>query len=207
MQKTPLSIRIIYILTSIVYYLTIITASFGIIFALGLLVGLWGDDVQLHTQMPYEAKILETGTAMYWGQEIQIELVEASGKFHFVDTPAFVARTNAIPMFAIFPLMFWIVFLFHRFIRNVSEGKIFDARNFYLLRKLSYVLTGLWFFTVVYFQILQRVIFREMSFNNIEFSLNTNWFAELLIGALFTWVLSHIFLKGLELKEENELTI
>src|SRR5210317_1200633 len=99
MQKTPLSIRIIYVLTSIVYYLTIITSSFGIIFAIGLLFGFWGDNLQLHTQMPFEANMVEKGTAMYWGHEIQIELVEASGKFHFIDTPLIVAQTNAIPMF------------------------------------------------------------------------------------------------------------
>lgn len=207
MQKTPLSIRIIYILTSIVYYLSIITASFGLIFAIGLLFGFWGDDVQLHTQMPFEANVIETGTAMYWGQEVQIELVEATGKFHYIDTPPIVARTNAIPMLVIFPLMFFMVFLFHRFIRNVSEGKIFEAGNFYLLRKLSYVLTGMWLFTVIYFQLLQRVVFQEMKFESMEFSMSGGWYSGLIITALFTWVLSHVFLKGLELREENELTI
>ena len=207
MKKVPLSIRIIYILTSIVYYLTIITSSFGIIFAIGLLSGFWGDNLQLHTQMPFEANFIETGTAMYWGQEVQIELVEISGKFHYIDTPQIVARTNAIPMFIIFPLMFLIVFLFHRFIRNVSEGKIFEASNFYLLRKLSYILTGMWFFTVFYFHLLQRVIFREVKFDNIEFSMSGGWYLGLILAALFTWVLSHIFLKGLELQTENELTI
>jgi len=199
MQKTPLSIRIIYILTSIVYYLSIITASFGLIFATGLLFGFWGDDVQLHTQMPFEANNVETGTAMYWGEEVQIELVEASGKFHYIDTPPIVARTNAIPMFVIFPLMFFIVYLFHRFIRNVSEGRTFDAANFYLLRKLSYVLTGMWLFTVIYFQLLQRVVFSKIKFDGIEFSTGGGWYSELIIAALFTWVLSHVFLKGLEL--------
>ncbi len=207
MQKTPLSIRIIYILTSIVYYLTIIASLLGMIFGIGLLFGFWGDNVQLHTQMPFEASVVETGTAMYWGEEVQIELVEATGKFHYIDTPPIVARTNAIPMFFIFPLMFFMVFLFHRFIRNVSEGRIFDAQNFYLLRKLSYVLTGMWLFTVLYFQLLQRVVFQEMKFESLEFSTSGGWYSGLIIAALFTWVLSHIFLKGLELKEENELTI
>lgn len=207
MQKTPLSIRIIYILTSIVYYLTIVASSFGMIFATGLLFDLWGDDVQLHTQMPFEANIVETGTAMYWGQEVQIQLVEASGKFHYIDTPPIVAKTNAIPMFFIFPLMFFTVFLFHRFIRNVSEGKIFDAANFYLLRKLSYMLTGMWLFTVIYFQLLQRIVFNQVKFESIEISTSRGGFSGLIIAALFTWVLSHIFLKGLELQEESELTI
>lgn len=207
MKKTPLSIRIIYILTSIVYYFTIIVSSFGVLFAIGLLLGLFGENLNLHTQMPFEASIKEVGTTMYLGQEIQVQLVEATGKFHYIDTPSIVARTNAIPMFFIFPLMFFVVFLFHRFIRNVSEGRIFDAEIFYYLRKLSYVLAGMWLFTVVYFQLLQRVILREMKFESLEFSSGGGWYSGLIIAALFTWVLSHIFLKGLELKEENELTI
>lgn len=207
MKKAPLSIRIIYVLTSIVYYLSIITSSFGMLFALGLLFGIWGDSLNLHSQMPFEATVLETGTAIYWGQEIQVEAVELSGKLHYVDTPLFVARTNAFAMLGIFPLLFFVVYLFHRFIRNVSEGRIFDAANFYLLRKLAYVLAGMWGFTVFYFQFLQRVVFGEMTFEYVEFTPNGGWYAGLILAALFTWVLSHVFLKGLELKEENELTI
>lgn len=207
MKKTPLSIRIIYILSSIVYYLTIIVSSFGVLFAIGLVFGIWGDDLNLHTQMPFEASIKEVGTAMYLGEEIKLQLVEATGKFHYINTPPIVARTNAIPMFFIFPLMFFAVFLFHRFIRNVSEGKIFDAQNFYFLRKLSYVLVGMWLFTVIYFQLLQRIILSELKFGSIEFSSGDGWYSGLIIAALFTWVLSHVFLKGLEIREENELTI
>ena len=208
MQKTPLSIRVIYILTSVVYYLTIFASSFGIIFALGLITGFWGDDVQLHTEMPFKANVIETGEVMFLGREVKVELVEASGKFHYIDTPPFVARIHAIPMFVIFPLMFWIVYLFHRFVRNVSEGRIFTERNFRLLRKLGFSLGVLWIFAVVYMNVMKYVFFGELSFNTVGFSSKGgNWFAGVLIGALFTLVLSHIFLQGLKLQEENELTI
>lgn len=208
MQKAPISIRVIYILTSIVYYITIFTSSFGIIFAIGLITGFWGDDVQLHTQMPFEASVHETGTVVYLGQEVQVKLVEATGRFHFIDTPKVVARTNAIPMFVVFPLMFWIVYLFHRFVRNVSEGKIFVTANFKYLQKLGIGLAVLWLFAVVYMKVLEYLIMGELKFNTIGFSSDGgNWFGGIFLGSLFTLALAHIFLKGMELKEENELTI
>lgn len=208
MQKTPLSIRVIYILSSIVYYLAIIVSSFGLIFALGLLTGFWGDDVQLHTEMPLKANFEEVGQINFLGTDVKVEVVDAVGKFHFIDTPPLVSRTLAIPMLVIFPMLFWLVYLFHRFIRNVSEGKIFDKSNFMLLRKLGISLAILWFITVIFQNLMRYLVFGEIKFNSIGFSTDGgNWYGGILVGALFTLVLSHVFLKGLELQEENELTI
>jgi hypothetical protein len=207
MQKTPLSIRIIYILTSIIYYLSALATLLGMVLAFVLLTGFLGDDLQLHIKMPVEVDFKEVGNVKFLGKEVDVEIVNAMGDIHFIDTPKIIARALAIPMLIIFPVLFWLVFLFHRFIRNVREGNIFDARNFYLLRNLSFGLAGIWFLTVVYFQTLRYFLLSGFSFEEIQLTTNSNWYGGLLLGALFTWVLSHVFLKGLELQEENELTI
>ncbi len=208
MQKSPLSIRVIYILTSLFYYLTIVISSFGVIFALGLLIGFWGDNVQLTTEIPLKANFEEVGQINFLGTDVKVEVVDAVGKFHFIDTPPIVARTLAIPMLVLFPILFWLVFLFHRFIRNVSEGRIFDKSNFELLQRLGFGLVILWLFTVIGLNVMRYIVLGDIKFNSIIFYLDRgNWYAGILVGALFTLVLSHVFLKGLELQEENELTI
>jgi len=171
-------------------------------------VGIWGDDVELNTEIPFKVSVIETGTIDYLGQEVKVKFVDANGKFQFKDTPPIVKRSNTIPMFVIFPMMFWIVSLFHRFITNVYNGKIFEKTNFKLLQKLGLALGILWLFAVVYIHLMKYFFFGEIQFLTIEFVVERGkWFSELFVAALFIYTLSHVFLKGLELQEENELTI
>ena len=207
MQKTTLSIRIIYILTSIVYYLAAIITSLGVILAFAILFGFLNNGLQLHVDMPVEVNFEEVGTAYFNGEEMKVEIVEAVGKVHFIDTNPQLARRLAIPLLIVFPYLFWLVYLFHRFIRNVREGRIFEKRNFQLLRMLGYSLMGLWLIMVLYMQIFNYTVVNSFTFEMIEISNNSRWFGGIFIGGLFTLVLSHIFLKGMQLEEENELTI
>ncbi len=208
MQKTPLSIRVIYIITSIVYYLSAVVCLFAVIFSLTVVTGLFDlKEIQFSVEMPVEVNFNEVGNAYINGQELEIEIVEARGKVNFIDAPLFIIKRLVSPLLVLAPFLFWLVFLFHRFIRNVSEGRIFEKINFELLRKLGWSLFGFWFFLVVYMQIFKYTIVQSFTFELVEIVDTSRWFTGVLIGALFTLVLSHIFLKGMQLEEENELTI
>ena len=207
MQKTPLSIRILYILTSIVYYISAVVSAIGFFLALAILFGIIQNGLQLHVDMPVEMNPQEIGSAYFDGQKMDVEIVEVVGKVHFIDTYPKLARRLAIPLLIVFPYLFWLVFLFHRFMRNVSEGRTFEIRNFQLLRMLGYSLIGLWLITVVYMQIFNYTIVNTFSFESIEITNEERWYEGILIGGLCTLVLAHVFLKGRELEIENELTI
>lgn len=62
---------------------------------------------------------------------------------------------------------------------------------------LGYSLMGLWLFTIVYMQILKHTIVQSFMFSQIEITDSNRWLAGIFAGALFTLVLSHIFLKGI----------
>jgi hypothetical protein len=208
MQKTPVSIRVIYILTSIIYYLSAISCLFAVILCLTIITGLFKmEHLQLHIDMPVKVNFEEIGIAYFDGKEIDVEVVEATGKVHFIDTPPKLARRLAIPLLIIFPSLFWLVYLFHRFMRNVSEGRYFEKRNFQLLRMLGYSLMGLWLIIIIYMQIIKYTLVNHFTFDLIEISNDGRWFAGIFAGGLFTLVLAQIFLKGRELEIENELTI
>ncbi len=207
MQKVPLSIRIIYILTSIIYYLTALISVLGTLLAFAILFGLIQNGLQLHVDMPVEMNFEEVGYAYFKGEKMEIEIVETIGKVHFIDTNPKLARRLAIPLLIVFPYLFWLVFLFHRFIRNVREGRTFAIRNIQLLRMLGYGLIGLWLIMVIYMQIFQYTIVSKFSFDMIEITDNERWYGGILLGGIFTLVLAHVFLKGRELEEENKLTI
>jgi hypothetical protein len=48
---------------------------------------------------------------------------------------------------------------------------------------------------------------REIRFEHLEISSNMNSYGFLLIAALFLWVLSHVFLTGVKLQDDQNLTV
>ena len=207
MSKIPFSVRIIYILTLVIYYLTLISFSLVILWSLAILTGILDTDLQLHIKMPVEVNFNETGTAVINSTLVQIEIVEAVGKVHLINTPWKVAQILVLPILVIFPFLFWMVHQFYLFIRNVKNGQVFAEKNFRYLKKIGFGLMALWLVIVVYMQFLYHTSVKFFRFENIEITSNKLWFEEFLIAGILTLVLSHVFFKGREIEAENELTI
>jgi hypothetical protein len=207
MKKIPLSVRIIHILTLIVYYLTIVTFSLVILWSLAIFTGILDTDLQLHIKMPVEVNFNETGTGVFLSTPVDVEIVEAVGKVHLINTPWKVARILMVPLLVIFPFLFWIVHQFYRFIINVKNGHVFADKNFRYLKKIGFGLIGLWLVMVIYMQLLYHTTVKFFRFENVEITSNNLWFEEFLIAGVFTLVLSHVFFRGREIEAENELTI
>ena len=93
---------------------------------------------------------------------------------------------------------------FWPFIKNVKEGKIFTLGNIALLKRIAYILLGLWIFTILYMRIACYYISNRLEFEHVritdEFS-NYKW---LLFSALFLWEMAHIFMTGARLQEEKD---
>ena len=104
-------------------------------------------------------------------------------------------------------MFFYLVWVFKKFITNVKNGSTFNIENIKILKKLAYGLVTLWVFTIIYMKIFYYYIGTRVEFENIRISSDTNNYGGLLIVALMIWVLAHIFIKGLELQEEKDLTI
>ncbi len=103
--------------------------------------------------------------------------------------------------------MLWI---FRTFIKNVKKGKIFSIKNISLLKRISYVLLGSWLVHLVYAQFILYFITRHFKFTHVQMitdSYGLNSYAGILWIALFIWVLAHIFITGLKLQQEKDLTV
>ena len=207
MKTVPLSIRIIHILTVIVYYLSMVACGLVILISLAIFTGILKDDLQLHVEMPVEVDFKEIGQGRFASKSIDLEIVEATGKVHFINTPWNLGRILAIPLVIIIPFIFLLIRQFYLFIRNVKKGNVFDENNFKMLRKIGFGLMGLWFIMIVYMQIFYYSMVKHFRFNNIEITSNERWFEGILVAGILTLVLSHVFMKGREIEAENELTI
>ena len=204
--KVALSIRIIYWLTIIFQYLLGLIIVGSIAFNVLIFMDK-ANDLQLHTQFPVKVDFMEVGNLNIDNKDVKIQLVEATSKIHFIDTPKVIANKVAFSMLLVSLAFFYLLRIFKKFITNVKDGLTFNIENIQVLKKLAYGLVVFWLFTVIYMNIFYYYIGTRVEFQNIRISSDTDNYPSILIVALMIWVLAHIFIKGLELQEEKDLTI
>lgn len=206
-KKSPLSIRIFYWSTNIIFWLFTLVFVLMIIVNVSLYFGAFQERMQLHVKFPVNIDLLEKGTVNINNTDIDIEIVEANGMIHFFETPVFLSKrffASAIPAFIISFYMFWIL---KKFIADVKNNKIFEIKNIKRLKSIAYAILGLWFYIIIYVRIVYYYVAKEVRFEMIKISDQQEFFPALLFVALFIWVIAHIFTVGLKLKEDNQLTI
>ena len=103
-MKAPLSIRILYWLTNIVFWLMILVATAIFVFNLVLLTDIFGEDVQLRVKMPVPIEVVEDGSVSLPNGELTVRIEEAYGNLYLVDTPIFVTRIVARILFVMIML-------------------------------------------------------------------------------------------------------
>lgn len=206
MRKASLSIKIIYWFTQVTFWLYCGVSIFAVGLAVALMLNLFGP-TQLHVGIPVSIDVVEKGKLELNNTIITTQFVEMYGKIHFIDTPPFLGRIYGGFMMFILVLFFYIFLIFRKFIINVYNGVYFEIGNIFLLKKVAYGLAGVWLFTVFYAYFQYFYITKSLVYESIEFTGDVQTYPITLLVALFIWVLSHIFTKGVQLQEENSLTV
>ena len=101
--KRPTSIKIIYWITNITFWIFVVVAVLGTALVTALLFDAFSDDLQLHVGMPVGINIIEHGTLDLdiSSKYIDVQFTEMYGKIHFIDTPIFSERIYALFILAI----------------------------------------------------------------------------------------------------------
>jgi hypothetical protein len=110
-------------------------------------------------------------------------------------------------MMGVCALMMYIVWTFRQFVSNVRSMNVFTISNILSLQNISYAILGLWVYIIIFRRVTYYYITARLDFENVEIASEFNYYPWLLMAALFLWVLSHILIRGLKLKEEQDLTI
>ena len=206
-KKKPLSIRIIYWLTQITFWLFVLVFIGAIVLNVGLQAEWFGDDMQLHVGLPVEVNYTESGMLYLNNMYQEVEFVEAIGRLHLIDTNRQLAKWFGGAVLGVVIVFLFIFILFKNFIGNVYRGIIFERYNIRMLKKIAYGLAGLWLFTIMYNQLFYHLVAKQIEFEHLEISGDISLYGGILLAALFLWVLSHIFMTGVKLREEQELTV
>lgn len=132
----PLSIKIIYWLTNIVFWLFSIAGVVALFFAIGMILGFL-HDLDLNIDVPAEISILEKGVLNldFYSKAIEVELIKSYGTIKFSDTPLLIARFYAVFMIVMLSISFFILWEIRSFINNIYRGKYFDYSNINHLKK------------------------------------------------------------------------
>lgn len=109
-------------------------------------------------------------------------------------------------------MLFMVVFsiwFFKKFMKSINDGDYFRKETIINLRRLSYLLLGVWSVNFIYEIIISSLwSVPELSGLLDDWSVIVDVPSiSVLIFALVLWVVSHVFIYGAELKEENSLTI
>src|SRR5210317_2082826 len=114
-QKTPTSFHVIYWVMNIITGLFAFVCLAAIVFYVMLWTDLFGNDLQLHMEMPGQFNFGNTGIMQYEGGTVEVEIVEATGKLHFINTPLPIARKFVMILMGVCALMMYIIWTFRQF--------------------------------------------------------------------------------------------
>ena len=206
-MKAPLSIRILYWLTNVVFWLMIIISIVVFVVNLVLLTDFFTEDMQLRVQMPVPIEVVEDGSVSLPNGDLTVRLEEAYGKLHLVDTPIFITRIVVRIIFVMVILGLYMNWRFKQFITNVKNGVVFERVNINNLKQIAYGLLALWITTLVYMEVVYQMFVKYIQFDSIIIGYERYEMNNTLIAALALWALAHILMKGVEMKKEQELTI
>lgn len=206
-QKTPWSIKILYWFTQFAFWMTSIITVVVILANLVLLTDIFTEPIQLRISMPVPIEVLESGVLHLENSDLPVRIEQAYGKLHFVDTPIYITRMVVKLMLVVILIGWFITFKFRKFMRNLKNGLLFEIENINNLKHISYGLVALFVFSRVYMGMLKIMMEKQLEFSTIKIggdAYNTDVIIEI---ALLLWVLAHVFVKGIEMKNEQELTI
>jgi hypothetical protein len=207
-RKSPLSIKLIHWITS----LSVIFFGLMIVLVLSFQIARFAGTNIGSPFLSFEMPVIvggEKGVFHYKGRDVEIGFFDGKGKMalNMKDAPKELIDITSWSLLLIVLVAFYISWRFMKFTRNVKKAVIFEKSNIDNIRHVAYGLIIGWLVTVLYEWVLYNFIKDKVEFQQLKIIDDFEYNGGILLMALFIWVLSHIFIKGLEMKEEIDLTV
>ncbi|MEQ9064053.1 MAG: DUF2975 domain-containing protein [Vicingaceae bacterium] len=134
-------------------------------------------------------------------------LTEAVGKVGIENAPKSMLYLGLTALLAFMLIGLRFSWIFRKFMINVRLGEIFILQNMKHLRQMSYLIVLYWLLRLTYHKIIFHLYVGRIAFEHVKFNNDFDYQFTMLIPALFLFVLSHIFVKGITMDEELKLTV
>ena len=206
-QKTPTSIKILYWLSNISFFIMSFITVVVLIANAIILFGNYTHEIQMRISMPVPIEVVETGVIHLDEGDLNVRIESAYGKLYFVNTPMHITKKVIKMLFFVMLIGWFITWKFRNFMRNIRNGFYFEVENINNLKHVSYGLVLLFVMSRAYVFILKNIMEKSLEFDSVIVGGDAFGTDAIIYVALLLWVIAHIFVKGIELKQEQELTI
>ena len=215
---SPMSIKLMYQISKSACFLTIIFAS---IISFTLLTGAFSIDLPVTSYLNSETSTVEavlrnqrmTNEDTYSNnkKDQALNLKEKIYYKHAIlkQLPPVKKTIIVISSLYILYALTLCVFYFKKFMNKINDGHYFNRDTIKNIRHISYLLFSVWLIKLLSSTLLNFISFDLIHMNPMsEFHIANNFPSmAILLSAMIFWILSHVFLHGVRLEEENELTI
>lgn len=215
---SPMSIKLMYQISKLACFLTIIFAS---IISLTLLTGAFSIDLPVTSYLNSETSTVEavlrnqrmTNEDTYSNNKKDqvLNLKEKIYYKHAILKQLTPVKKTIIVISSLYILyaLTLCVFYFKKFMKKINDGHYFNRDTIKNIRHISYLLFSVWLIKLLSSTLLNFISFDLIHMNPMsEFHIANNFPSmAILLSAMIFWILSHVFLHGVRLEEENELTI
>ena len=215
---SPMSIKLMYQISKLACFLTIIFAS---IISLTLLTGAFSIDLPVTSYLNSETSTVEavlrnqrmTNEDTYSNNK-KDQALNLKEKIYFKHAilkqlPPVKKTIIVISSLYILYALTLCAFYFKKFMKKINDGHYFNRDTIKNIRHISYLLFSVWLIKLLSSTLLNFISFDLIHMNPMsEFHIANNFPSmAILLSAMIFWILSHVFLHGVRLEEENELTI
>lgn len=206
-KNHPLSIRIILFLTNLGLGLLALFLLVIVIVNIILYTNLYNENIGISIPLPVEIDFLQTGKINIGDKISDFKFSDSKTELSIKNAPSTFTRSAAFLALIVIMFSAYLLSIFRNFILNVKRGKTFSMYNILLLKKLAYGLSFFWLFAQLYTIIIDYFIVSHLEYEQIDIKYQLINYPEILILALFIWVIAHVFSTGLKLQEEQDLTV
>lgn len=208
--KSSTSIRVIYWIARIGYYLGLIVGVILLCILFALLFGVELDNVNFRISLPANIAVVESGVLKVVGESISVRINGMQGYLQFAqfsDVPLIVKVFFLTAAVLIYGALLLVVYRLKLFTRNIYQHYFFSKQNQNSLLYISYILIGLWVVIKIGGTVMFFVLEEAITVKGVELtSPSTGGLTTLFMG-LFAYILAKVFAEGRRIEEENRLTV
>jgi len=201
-------LKITKIILNIFWYLQL--AVISAIILIGLLLLFDVDFVDLNRLNGFKihfSKIIFSDPLIYNGMNYDFSLTNGEGRLHINDLDQKFVYLRMLGALVDSVIYLMIINFLRKIFKNLTDNKYFVSANGLYIKKIAVSIILLSIVPEVIYYITDKWIISTIELKNVIFKNEFNFEYQTILLGLLVFVISIVFLRGIELKEDQELTI
>lgn len=153
------------------------------------------------------SKIIFSDPLIYNGENYEFSLTNGEGRLHINDLDQKFVYLRMLGALVDSVIYLMIIHFLRKIFNNLTENKYFVAANGVFIKKIALSIIFLSLIPEVIYYLTDKWIINTIELKNVIFKNEFNFEYQTILLGLLVFVISIVFLRGIELKEDQDLTI